>query len=195
MMLRDLLGDLYREDMTLEEAQEAVRTLFAPSKDLSSEVQRYKQAASKANSEAAEYKRQLRAKQTEEEAEAQRRKEENDAIIAERDALKRELQIGKHQAEFLAQGYDAQLAADTAAALYEGDTAKVFANMKAHQEKREQALKADLMRSTPQPGAGGNSSQMPKDYSQQIEEARNRGDNARVAALIRKQQEDTITNS
>lgn len=195
MMLRDLLGDLYREDMTLEEAQEAARTLFAPSKDLSSEVQRYKQAASKANSEAAEYKRQLRAKQTEEEAEAQRRKEENDAIIAERDALKRELQIGKHQAEFLAQGYDAQLAADTAAALYEGDTAKVFANMKAHQEKREQALKAELMRSTPQPGAGGNSSQMPKDYSQQIEEARNRGDNARVAALIRKQQEDTITNS
>lgn len=194
MDIKDLLGDQYRDDMTDDEVESAVKAKYAPEVAAAqAEATRYKNATTKANSEAADYKRQLRDRQTEEEKATHEAEENLKAITAERDALKREMQIGKHQAEFLAQGYDPKLALDTATALYEGDTTKVFAAMKQHQEAREKTLRADLMRETPQPTAGGNGGNHAVDYSKQIADAQANGDYARVAALLRQQQSAATT--
>ena len=69
---------------------------------------------------------------------------------------KKEKVVAGHKAEFLALGYDEALAADTAQALEDGDTAKVFANQKKFLESHDKAYKAKLMggNSTPPAGAG-----------------------------------------
>jgi hypothetical protein len=195
MDIKDLLGEDYREDMTLEEVQTALRAKFAPElATAQADVARYKSATTKANSEAAEYKRKLRDRQSEEEVRVAESEEKMNAIIAERDALKRERDIGKHRAEFLAQGYEAALAEEAAIAMHDGDTAKVFAAMKKHQEDRERTLRADLMRETPQPTAGGNGQTAVGDFTKQIHAAQEAGDYARAAALMRQQQMEAAKN-
>ena len=68
--LSDLLGDAYKEGMTEEEISTALQSAGAGAKDNEAEVNRLKAQLSKANSEAADYKKQLRGKQSEDEAAA-----------------------------------------------------------------------------------------------------------------------------
>ena len=65
--LSDLLGDAYKEGMTEEEISTALQSAGAGAKDNEAEVNRLKAQLSKANSEAADYKKQLRGKQSEDE--------------------------------------------------------------------------------------------------------------------------------
>lgn len=60
--LSDLLGDAYKEGMTEEEISTALQSAGAGAKDNEAEVNRLKAQLSKANSEAADYKKQLRGK-------------------------------------------------------------------------------------------------------------------------------------
>ena len=73
MNIKDLLKDAYKEGMTLEDVENALKDIDLPT-DNSAEIDRLKNALSKSNSEAADYKKQLREKMTAEEAKA---KEEN----------------------------------------------------------------------------------------------------------------------
>ena len=101
--LSDLLGTAYKEGMTEEEistALEAVRD------NNETEVTRLKTALSKANSEAAEYKKQLRAKQTDDEANAAVQKEEHDKLVQENTDLKRSIALSEKKAKLLSMGYD-----------------------------------------------------------------------------------------
>lgn len=59
MNLKDLLGDAYKDGMTVEEIEAALVDITLSSND-SSEIERLKAALSKSNSEAAGYKKQLR---------------------------------------------------------------------------------------------------------------------------------------
>ena len=61
MNIKDLLGNKYKEGMTLEEIETALADVEMPT-DSSAEVERLKTALSKSNSEAADYKKQLREK-------------------------------------------------------------------------------------------------------------------------------------
>ena len=74
--LSDLLGKAYKEGMTEDEISAA---LEAVGQGNDAEVNRLKAALSKANSEAADYKKQLRSKQSDDEAAAaaQKRSEEH----------------------------------------------------------------------------------------------------------------------
>ena len=92
-----------------------------------SEIQRLKEAVSRANSEAADYKKQLRAKQTDDEAKAAEDAKAREAMQQELESLRRDKAIGAYQAKFLELGYDAADAADAAKALQAGDFDKVFA--------------------------------------------------------------------
>ena len=62
--LSDLLGSAYKEGMTEEEISTALETVGNGN---TAEVNRLKAALSKANSEAAEFKKQLRSKQSDDE--------------------------------------------------------------------------------------------------------------------------------
>lgn len=119
------------------------------------DAERLKAAVSRANSEAAELKRQLKAKQTEEERKEAERLEAEAAVKAELETLRMENAVAKNKTEFLSLGYDDALATDTATALAKGDMAKVFANQKTHLENVRKAARATALAGEPKPPAGG----------------------------------------
>ena len=67
MKLNVLLGDAYKEGMTADEIISALEKVTDPS----AEVEKLRNAVTKANGEAAEYKKQLKAKRTDDENAAQ----------------------------------------------------------------------------------------------------------------------------
>lgn len=90
------------------------------------EVEKLKAMLSKANGEAAEYKRQLREKQSEAERAEAERAEADKAMREELEALRKEKRVSDYTGKCLALNMDADLAAQTAAALADGDMESVF---------------------------------------------------------------------
>lgn len=147
-------------DMTAEEKLAALEGFeFQDQTEDSATLKRYKELISKANGEAAEFKKQLRERMSaEEKAAAEReeaaRKAEEEKAETERkiEALVKENTITKLTAKYAALGYPQQMAEVTAKAQYEGDTETVFANMKKHAEDREKEILAAAAKSGPKPG-------------------------------------------
>ncbi len=54
-------------------------------------------------------------------------------------------------------GYEEKLAEDTAEAMANGDTDKIFANQKKHLDNVEKKIKADVLKDTPKPEGKGKS--------------------------------------
>ena len=151
--------------------------------DNAAEVERLKGAVSKANSEAAGWKKKHNELLTEDE---RKKQEDADALAnmkKELDELRKDKTISEFKAKLIAQGYDEALASDTAQAMADGDTAKVFANQGKFLEDYAKKVKADAMKKTPKPPAGDDSSDI--DYSKKIEEAQQSGDMAAVAYYTR----------
>lgn len=141
-------------NMTAEEKLAALEA-FEYEND-GSDAERLKAAVSKANSEAAELKRQLKAKQTEEERKEAERLEAEAAIKAELESLRKDKTISDSKARFLGLGYDEKLAADTAKALSDGDMEKVFANQKTFVENVKKAERAAALAGGSEPPPGKN---------------------------------------
>ena len=162
MNIKDLLKDAYKEGMTIDEINAALEGIEMPT-DNSAEIDRLRNALSKSNSEAADYKKQLREKMSAEELKAKEDAEKWDAIIKERDALLREKTVAGHKAKYLALGYEENLANETAEAMVNGELDKVFANQKKHIESVEKKIRADVLKKTPTPEGGNGSETMTKD--------------------------------
>lgn len=158
--------------------------------DGAGEIERYKKAASKANSEAAEWKRKHNALLSEDDKAKQEREEEMAALRARVEQMEAEKLISSHKARFLALGYDDALAADTAAAMVNGETEKVFANQKAFLESHDKAYKAQLMGNSPKLPAGNPGGNNEPDWAKMIADAQARGDFAAVAYYTRLNQTD-----
>lgn len=154
--------------------------------DNSAELEKQKNALSKANSEAAEWKRKHNALLSEEE----KKKQEDADKLAQMEQELADLRKGKtvadYKAKFVSQGYDEALAEDTAKALADGDSAKVFANQSKFLEEYAKKVKADAIKKTPKPGAGsGSGTEGAVDYGKKIEEAQKNGDFTAVAYYTR----------
>ena len=162
MNIKDLLKDAYKDGMTLEEINAALEGIELPT-DNSAEIDRLKNALSKSNSEAANYKKQLNEKMSAEELKAKEDAEKWEELIKERDALLREKTITEHKAKYLALGYDEKLANDTAEAMVNGELDKVFANQKKHIESVEKKIRADVLKETPKPEGGNGSETLTKE--------------------------------
>lgn len=154
------------ENMTPEEKLAALEAFEY--EDNSSEVEKYKNAASKANSEAAEWRKKHNALLTEEEQKKQANEEELITLRAKVEAMEKEKLVAGHKVQYLALGYDEALADATAKALADGDTVKVFANHKKFLETHDKSLKADLLRDTPTPPAGEGGETMTLDKLRQM---------------------------
>lgn len=190
--LSDLLGKAYKEGMTEDEISAALETVGQGNE---AEVNRLKTALSKANSEAADYKKQLRGKQSEDEANAAAQKEEHDRLAQENADLKRSIALSERKAKLLAMGYDESLATETATAMVDGDMDKVMANQSKYLEVQKKAIQADHMRKTPRPAAGSeNTGGM--DYAKKIAEAQAGGNLTAVAyyTRLKAQEEANQTN-
>ena len=113
-----------------------------------------KKANDKATSEAASYKKQLREKQTAEEIALQEKAEKEAEREEQFQKLLRENTITKFEKNFLALGYPADLAAKAATAQCDNDTDELFSIQQTFIEAKEKAMKADWMKSMPNPPAG-----------------------------------------
>ena len=162
MNIRDLLKDNYKEGMSVEDIENALKDIDLPT-DSSAEIDRLKNALSKSNSEAAEMKKQLREKMSAEEVKAKEDAEKLEALIKERDALLREKTIATYKASYLSLGYDDNLALATAEALANGELEKVFSNQKKHNESFEKKIRADVLKETPKPEGGNGSEEITKE--------------------------------
>ena len=153
------------ESMT---AEEKVAALEAYEPDMSGFVS--KAAFDKTSSELAATKKQLKERMTDDEAKAAKEAEERAAKdaklqeMAERlEELETERAVNSYVTSYLAMGYDEKLAKSSASALAKGDMETVFKNQKIHAENSEKALKAELLKHTPPPAAGGAEGAMKKE--------------------------------
>jgi len=98
------------------------------------ELEKLKAALSRANGEAAEYKRQLREKQTEAERAEAERAETDKAMREELERLRKDKAVSDYTAKCVALNMDAGLANKTANAMADGDMSAVFDCLKAFVE-------------------------------------------------------------
>lgn len=140
-------------EMSAEEKVKALETFEFT--DYSSEVDKLKQIVSKANTEAADWKRKHNALLTEDERKEAERQE---AFSVMQEKLKEyEIRdaINESTTKFLALGYDEENAKKSAKALNEGDFDSVLSIQKAFLDEQEKKIKADLLSNTKRPQTGG----------------------------------------
>jgi hypothetical protein len=118
------------------------------------ELEKLKAALSRANGEAAEYKRQLREKQTEAERAEAERAEADKAMREELEALRKEKRVSDYTAKCVALNMDADLAGKTATALADGDMDSVFDCLKAFVEATTTRLNNEALNRQPGLSAG-----------------------------------------
>ena len=162
MNIKDLLKDAYKEGMTVEEIETALKDIDLPT-DNSAEIDRLKAALSKSNSEAADFKKQLREKMSADEIKAKEDAESREKLQSDYDALLRKVTLSENKAKLLTLGYDEALAASTAEAMVDGDLDKVFANQKKHLDAVEKKIRADVLKDTPKPEGGNGSETITKE--------------------------------
>lgn len=186
--LSDLLGKAYKEGMTEEEISQALESVV---NDNRLEMTKLKTALSKANSEAADYKKQLRGKQSEDEAHAAAQKEEHDKLVQENADLKRSIALSERKSKLIAMGYDEKLADDTATAMVDGDMDTVMLNQSKYIELQKKNILANHMRNTPRPTEGSEQVNG-MDYAKKISDAQAVGDYSAAAYYTRLQAQEIV---
>ena len=154
MEIKELLGDAYKEGMTIEELTEALKGVDMP-KDQSSEIENLKKRISEVNSEAADWKNKYRSTLDESTKKQQEAEEQAKKDREELQNLRKITAIAGYKASYLAMGYSEELAADTANALFEGNNEKLFENQKKHMEAVEKKAREDALRGSGRPGGSG----------------------------------------
>ncbi len=143
--------------MTAEQKLAALEAYDHPDPDYTGYVK--KELYDKAASDAADWKKKHNALLSEDERKKQTEAEEVAGLKKRVAELESEKTVSEYKAKYIAQGYSEDLAAATAKALAEGDTATVFANQQKFLEEYAKTVKADALKKTPRPasGAGGKS--------------------------------------
>ncbi len=172
------------ESMTAEEKLKALEELEY--EDNLDELQKQKKLVTKANGEAADWKRKHNALLTEEQKKEQERKDreaEYDSMKEEIASLKKTNLISDHKAKLLGLGYDEELATETATAMADGDTAKVFENQQKFLKAHDKQFEAELLKKTPRNREGGSGGDI--DYEKKAAEAQLAGDFTSAAHYMR----------
>ena len=128
-----------------------------PAKDekpVNPEVEKLKAALTKASADAAEWKRQLREKQSEQERAEAERAEQEQAMREELETLRKEKRVSDYTAKCVALNMDAELAAQTANALADGNMDSVFDCLKAFVEATKTRLNNEALNRQPGLSAG-----------------------------------------
>lgn len=174
------------ESMTAEEKLAALEGFEY--NDNAAELEKAKKAVTKANGEAAEWKRKHSELLSEEERNRLARDEEFNQLKSEVETLRADKALSEHKARLVALGYDSDLAEAGAKALAEGDHAAFFEHQKKFLESHDKAVEADLLKRTPTPppGNGGNPE---VDYSKKAADAQAAGNYSEAAYYMRLAQE------
>ena len=141
------------EEMTAEEKLAALEAFEYD--DGSEEVSKYKAAFDKASKESADFKKQLRQAQEKVKEGTTESEQQLKELQAQIENLTRSKTISEYTAQYTALGYSAELSAETAKAIVDGDMETVFANHKSFLDDHDKALKAQILAATPKPDKGG----------------------------------------
>lgn len=181
--LQSLLGDSFKEGMTLDEINAALADKELVDK---SEMKEYvpKALFDKASSDAADYKKKWRGALSEAEQKAQDELEKQTTMENELKQLRRESAISGYEKNYISLGYDEKTAKEVSEAMYDGDMETVFRIQKKQQDDFEKATESRLMKNMSNAPSGN---QVDVDYSKQIAEAQASGNMVLAAALIRQQ--------
>lgn len=136
------------------EQTETVKTEPAKDEKPNAEIEKLKAALSKASADAAEWKRQFRAKQTEQERAEAERAEQEQAMRDELATLRKEKAVSDYTAKCVSLKMDADLAAQTANALADGNIDAMFECLKAFVEATETRLNNEMLNRQPGLSAG-----------------------------------------
>ena len=153
-------------EMSAEEKLKALEELeIEAPQDNSAEVNNLKEALSKANSQAADWKRQFREKQTEQERAEAERAEREKAVEEELNSLRRDKTVSGYVAQCLALGYDKDLALRAAEAMADGDATSILACQQDFLEAKQKELEATALNKQPTltPGSPPTAQQADKD--------------------------------
>ena len=145
------------ESMSAEDKLKALEEyeFETPAPKETEEVTKLKNALSKANSDAAEWKRQFREKQTEAERAEAERKEREAAVEDELRTLRRDKTVSGYVAQCLALGYDKDLALRAAEAMADNDAAAIMSCQQEYLAAKTKELEAAALNKQPTltPGA------------------------------------------
>ena len=143
-------------DMTAEDKLAALMgyEFDEPKAPDNSEITKLKAALSKANSEAADWKRQFRDKQTEQERAEAERAENEKALQEELATLRRGKVLDEYAKKCMGMGYDAELAAECAEAMADGRFNDVFAIQQKFMEAKTREIEAAALNKQPGISAG-----------------------------------------
>lgn len=125
-----------------------------PPKDNGDDVTKLKEALSKANTEAASWKRQFREKQTEQERAEAERAEREKAVEEELRGLRREKSVSGFVAQYLALGYNKELAIKAAEATADNDAAAILACQHEFIEAKTKEIEAAALNKQPSLSVG-----------------------------------------
>lgn len=131
----EVVEETKTEETKVEETKEEVKDESAK------EIEHLKKLLSKANSEAADYKKQLRSKMSEDEVKAA----ENEALIKELEEYKTEKKIAEVSKGLMSWGLDTDKADSMARSFVDGDIATFLAGGKEYFETVSQKAIADAM--------------------------------------------------
>ena len=140
------------EEMSVEDKLKALinyeMEVPAP-KDNAEEVNKLKTALSKANSDAAEWKRQFREKQTEAERAEAERKEREAAVEEELRTLRRDKTVAGYMNSCLALGYNNELAQRAAEAMADNNAAEIMACQQEFLVAKQKELEMNALNKQP----------------------------------------------
>lgn len=142
-------------EMSAEEKLKALESFEF--EDNASENERLKNAISKANSEAAEWKRKHNALLSEEDKKAQESANALEEVKRQLAEMQKEKILATYVANYTSQGYPEELAVKAATAMANGEMDEVFAVQKNFLEIYSKNLKAEVMKNTPKPPRGSGS--------------------------------------
>lgn len=161
--------------------------------DHSEENAKLKNSVSKANAEAAEWKKKHNALLDDDERKQQETAEKYAEMEKKLAALEKEKTISTYKASYLSMGYSDELALDIANATANGDMDKVFECQKKFLEAHDKEVTKGALKNTPRPGAGGAGS-VAEEYAKKAEEALKNGSAGEAAYYTRLAQSSTQPN-
>lgn len=170
------------ESMTAEQKVSALEAYNAAEPDYTGWVK--KDLYDKAASEASSWKKKHNELLSEDERKKQEQADSLAQMQTELEELRTSKKISEYKAKFVAQGYDEALAEDTAKAMADGNSEKVFANNQKFLDDYAKKVKADALKKTPRPTPGMGEVD-PQNYDEKIINAQKSGDITAAAYYTR----------
>lgn len=139
-----------------------IESVMAELNKLKEENEKLRKANTNASADASKYKKELQAKMSEQEKAEALRKESEDAMKQELEALRREKTISEYTSQFLGVGFEGDLAKITAEAMAGNDYKTFFESLSSFVEAHDRAKLAEAIKGSPKIGAvaSGNNQQI-----------------------------------